>query len=234
MAAPTRQQLRRNELGEFLVKARATLEKYSLPIAIGLGGVVVLIVVMRLWSWSHAQTTDAAWGQLADVAIEPGADNSEAIAALRAIDASGNAQLALAVQHRLGCALLQQASFDASQADALVSEAMSVLKPVASEARAPAGLSASANFALATAHEFRGEFDAAEAIYKSIAGDARLDGSPFRKLAEARLADVGGLRTPIVLLPGSPPPPPPASAPATTQGVESAPSTAASTDTDTP
>lgn len=227
MAAPTRQQLRRNELSEFLVKTRATLEKYSTPIAIALGGVVLLIVVVRLWTWSHAQGTEAAWGQFADVSIETGADNTEAIAALRAIDVSGDARLAEAVRHRLGCALIQQAAFDPGRADACLSEAESLLKEIAASVDAAPGMSASANFALAAIHETRREFDAAKAIYEAVAADARLRGSPFVKLAASRLADLDELRRPVEMLPGSPPPPAPASAPATEEGATTSPASGA-------
>lgn len=227
MTAPTRHQLRRNELGEFLVKTRAAIEKHSLQIAIGLGVVIVLIVVVRLWAWSQASASDSAWGKLADVAIESGADNTDAISALRDIDTRGDTALAVAVQHRQACALIQQALFDPKQADPLLTEAAQLLTRISSDGNTPPGLAASARFALATVHETRREFDAARRSYEEISADKRLEGSPFRKLAEGRLADLDQLRQRVELLPGSPPPPAPASAPASAPTAESAPASGA-------
>jgi predicted negative regulator of RcsB-dependent stress response len=212
MDADTRHQLKQNELAEALQKLRLLDDR---RITIALGVVIVLLVVYagyRLWQNSSRAAVDRAWQSLTELqgrldALTP---DPTALADLRTLIANspdqtltGYAKLCLAAE------LNRTAIRDTARREPLLSEAEQELKTVIDSAAGKPPLQAAALFALASTHESQRRLADARALYQRLVDSQQFDGSPYKPIAEERLADLDQLATAIVFTPGDPPTPPP-------------------------
>lgn len=209
MDAQTRHQLKTNELGEVLVKARLFMERRGWTIVMVVAAVALVVVGVVFWSANRRQALDNAWQRLFEVHADPDGNPDNALQQLRDIASEASDEhLAATARYRLGCLLVSLADRDAPKRDERLSQAVETLKQVADGSAAPDQLRASAEFALGGAYENQRDFTKAKSTYQSVAANERYAGSPFQSLAASRAAAVDQLKTPVKFEPGHSPPPP--------------------------
>lgn len=217
MDADTRRQLKTNELADAL----ASLKDLKSPrFLYSAGAVVVLAIAVLAWfGWRYSQRLAAErdWDRLervvlglsdADANVASGAQNELRAMLQEKLPPSvlGYARIELARSR------VEQGLAQPTERPAAFEEAAKMLEQVRSDPESTPLLQAEATFLLASTYESLRQFEGAKELYQSLAQDTRYAGSPYKALADFRLADLDKLAKPVAFVPGEPPPPPPLTA----------------------
>lgn len=225
MDADQRQDLKQNEFGEFLIKAKETVDRWATPVLVVVAVVVIGVVGFRLWRWQKALELERGWATLSSLNRTTGEERESNPDALRALaDKHIDPRLSAAARLRAAAALRDK--FMESGDVKLLDEIETELRAVIDAADLSDHLKAIALYQQAVVHESRRDFDGAKSIYEKLAQEPRYGGSPFKDLAAQAISELPSISTPVNFLPGSPPPP--ASAPTSAEADTSAPAPATS------
>jgi predicted negative regulator of RcsB-dependent stress response len=205
MDAETRHSLKTNELADALERLRKLSDPRVRWALAGVAVVIVLFITWKLWDMSRTRAHAAAWERLSEVSLDT-SGGADPVAQLQAMlsEAHGGG-FAAAVRLRMGQALVERAWQEPDKKDALLTEAAQMLESVEA-AGGSLPLVASAQFLLATVHENLHDVEAARRAYETLSAE-RFAGSPFQRLAAARLESLSELSEPLRLEPGLPPAP---------------------------
>ena len=223
MDADTRHQLKSNELAEMLTSLKDLKKpQYLYP---GILVLVILVAVVAWYGWRYTQRVAAEqdWQRLERIAAGLGSGDPTAVSGaqseLRAL-LQENVQPTVRGYARIELARsrIEQGLAEPTERPGAFEEAARVLEETLADPVAPEMQRAEATFLLASAYESLRQFDRAKELYQALMQEPRYAGSPYRGMAEKRLADLDTLSKPIAFLPGEAPPPPPPPAP-TTQAV---------------
>jgi hypothetical protein len=213
MDADTRRQLKTNELADAL----ASLKDLKSPRFLYAAGAVVVVAIAVLawfgWRYSQRLAAERDWDRLERVVL--GLSETDANVA-----AGAQNELRAMLQEKLPPSVLgyarielarsrvEQGFAQPSERPAAFGEAAKVLEQVRSDPESTPLLQAEATFLLASTYESMRQFEGAKELYQSLTQDTRYAGSPYKALADFRLADLDKLARPVAFVPGDPPPPP--------------------------
>ena len=213
MDADTRHQLKTNELADAL----ASLKDLKSPRFLYSAGAVVVVAIAVLawfgWRYSQRLAAERDWDRLERVVL--GLSDTDANVA-----AGAQNELRAMLQEKLPPSVLGYARIelarsqverglaDPSARPAAFEEAAKVLEQVRSDPESTPMLQAAATFLSASTAESLRQFDRARELYQALVQDTRYAGSPYKALADFRLADLDKLAKSVAFVPGDPPPPP--------------------------
>ncbi|MBI5866491.1 MAG: tetratricopeptide repeat protein [Planctomycetes bacterium] len=219
MDAEERHDLKTSELAKSFVKIKEWLDKYLNTILTIVAIVALAWAGYRYWNYRHEQAVATAWAEVKKANVLDTTAGDAPLDELRqVIKDPPDPTVAAIARLRLATGLAARA--DEAGGETRLSEAITELQAVIESAAADS-LKAAALFSVATIHESKRDLNAAKSAYEQITTGAQFESTPFRKLAQDRLASLPSLEQRIEFLPGSaPPPPPPASAPATSQATK--------------
>lgn len=208
MDADKRHQLKTNELAAALQRLRDVgrdpTTRYWI---IGVVAVVVLVGGYRLWGSVRVSQIANGWWELAQVTAQANQNPAGTAEGLRRVIADApDRTLAAHARLRLAGTLRAQAHAQPTGGEALLREAIEILRGLCDDPATPRELVPPAAFSLGTSYESLRDFDSAAAAYRGIVADPRSAGTMFRELAEQRLATLDELRTPIAMAAGTRPP----------------------------
>lgn len=219
MDAERREELKHNALGDFLIKAKETVDRWATPVLIAVALVVVGIVGYRLWRWQKDLELERGWATLSSLNRSLGQERLSDPDALRALADKGIDQR-LSAAARLRVAVVLRDKFMETGDAALLDQIDAELRAVADAPDVPDQIKASALYQQALVLETRRDFEGAKAAYQRLADGTRFAGSPYKDLAAQKISELPELATPVPFVPGIPPPPASASAPAESPDAE--------------
>jgi hypothetical protein len=196
MDADTRHQLRQNELAEALSKIWDLSDRRSLT---WLGVIVVIALAYagyKYWGWRQQADLIQAERVLSSLnPADPSLGNAP-LDQLRRLIAENSDPGLLGRARLLLAQGLEARGLGADGAEKL-QQAERVYQEILAMPQAPAAVKAPATYRLGILYETRRDFESARKTYTSLSTDSGLAGSPFTKLAEARLESLDELSKPV-------------------------------------
>jgi hypothetical protein len=210
MDAEHRHALKTNELAETLSKLKEFGEKWLNHILIGVAVIMLIWAGYRFWSWRQESALTSGWTKLLNAETDDPTAGDAPLDQIRQVIADApDAALQTMARIKLAEALLERAT--GPDAQTRLTDAERELKTAFDSPSTPDLLRAAVLYQLAIVQETRRDFAAAREAYQKLTTDARFAASPFRKIAENRLADLDQIASRIEFLPGTAPKPlPPA------------------------